>query len=168
MADEFSVDTSWLDELGDRMEGLSTKDLPRIERAGLRSVANVVKPELESVTPVASQMPTSLSTALPIGKLKESVRSRVLEPRGDLGRAAVVDFGRYSHVAHFVDAGHALVKGGYSKDAGDGKRRGPGRIVGNVQAYPFVRAVQDSVEKEAEEAMVSGADAEVDRVLNGR
>jgi hypothetical protein len=131
--------------------------LPQIERAGLRSVNEVVKPALIEATSVASKEPSELSTALPIGKLRESVRARVLEPRNGLGRAAVVDFGKYGHVADWVDAGHVLVKGG---------RKGKGREIGHVEAKPFVRAVQDSMQTEAEEAMVAGAEAEVDRILN--
>lgn len=166
MAD-VDIDTTWLDELAGKLAGMAVKDLPQIERAGLRSVNEVVKPALIEATPVASletrytrvssQSTASLSTALPIGKLRESVRARVLEPKGDLGRAAVVDFGKYSHVANWVDAGHVLVKGG---------RAGKGREIGHVEAKPFIRAVQDSLQAEAEEAMVAGADAEVDRILN--
>lgn len=156
---EMDVDTTWLDELAGKLEGMTTKDLPQIERAGLREVNNVVKPALIEATPVATKEPTELSTALPIGKLKSSVRARVLEPRNGLGRAAVLDFGKYSHVAGWVDEGHLLVKGG---------RKGKGKVIGHVAAKPFVRAVQDTMQAEAQEAMVSGADAEISRILNER
>jgi hypothetical protein len=158
MAD-FDVDTTWLDELAERLDGMTAQELPRIERAGLREVNRVVKPALIDATPVASKEPSPLSNALPIGKLRESVRARVLEPNGDLGRAAVVDFGKYGHVADWVDAGHVLVKGG---------RTGKGRVIRHVPAHPFVRTVQDTLQAEAEEAMVAGADAEIDRIFNGR
>jgi hypothetical protein len=156
---EMDIDTTWLDQLAGKLEGMTTKDLPQIERAGLREVNNVVKPALIEATPVASEEPSELSTALPIGKLKSSVRARVLEPKNGLGRAAVLDFGKYNHVAGWVDEGHLLVKGG---------RKGRGREVGHVPAHPFIRAVQDTMQAEAQEAMVSGADAEIDKVLNGR
>jgi hypothetical protein len=153
---EVDIDSTWLDEMAAKLEGMTAKDLPQIERAGLREVNKVVKPALIEATPVATKEPSPLSTALPIGKLRESVRARVLEPKGDLGRAAVVDFGKYGHVADWVDAGHVLVKGG---------RTGKGKQIGHVPAKPFVRTVQDSIQAEAEEAMVAGADAEVDRIL---
>jgi hypothetical protein len=158
MAD-FEIDTTWLDELGDRLQGLTAKDLPQIERAGLREVNKVVKPAIAAATPIAFQVPSELSTALRTGELRESVRARVLEPRDGLGRAAVVDFGKNSHVANWVDAGHVLVKGG---------RTGKGKQIGHVPAFPFIRTVQDAIQAEAEEAMVSGADAEIDRLINGR
>lgn len=158
MAD-VEIDTTWLDELAERLDGLKANDLPQIERAGLSEVNKVVKPALIEATPIAAKEPTELSKALPIGKLRESVRARVLEPRGDLGRAAVIDFGKYNHVANWVDAGHALVKGG---------RTGKGKAIGHVAAKPFVRTVQDTLQTEAEEAMVAGAEAEVDRIINGR
>jgi hypothetical protein len=154
---DLEIDTTWLDQLASKLEGMTVKDLPQIERAGLREVNVVVKPALIEATPVASKQPSELSTSLPIGKLRESVRPRVLEPRGDLGRAAVVDFGKYSHVANWVDAGHVLVKGGRK-----------GREIGHVAARPFIRAVEDSLQTEAEEAMVAGAEAEVEQILNGR
>lgn len=158
MAD-VDIDTTWLDELAGKLEGMTTKDLPEIEKAGLRGVNAVVKPAMLAATPVAEQLPSALSTALPIRKLNESVRARVLEPRNGLGRAAVVDFGKVSYVANYVDGGHILVKGG---------RKGKGQAIGHVQAIPFVRTVQDSTQTEAEEAMVACADAEIDRILNGR
>jgi hypothetical protein len=156
---DVGIDTTWLDQLAERMEGMTTKDLPQIERAGLREVNNVVKPALIEATPVATKEPSELSTALPIGKLKASVRARVLEPKNGLGRAAVVDFGKYNHVADWVDGGHVLVKGG---------RTGKGETIGHVAAKPFVRAVQDTMQAEAEEAMVAGADAEINRIINGK
>jgi hypothetical protein len=156
---DIDIDTTWLDQLAEKLEGMTVKDLPQIERAGLRSVNEVVKPALIEATPVALQTPSELSTALPVGKLKSSVRARVLEPRNGLGRAAVVDFGKYGYIANWVDAGHVLVKGG---------RKGKGREIGHVEAKPFIRAVQDSLQTEAEEAMVAGAEAEVEQILNGR
>jgi len=150
------TDTSWLDELADKLEGMTTTELPAIERAGLRNVNTVVKPALVAATPIAFQIPAPLSNALPTGKLRASVRARVLEPRGDLGRAAVLDFGKLSHIAGWVDGGHVLVKGG---------RRGKGKEIGHVPAYPFIRTVEDTMTEEAQEAMVAGAEAEVDRIL---
>jgi len=158
MAD-VDIDTTWLDELGDRLEGMTTTELPQIERAGLREVNKVVRPAIAAATPIAFQIPSPLSNALRTGELRASVRARVLEPKDDLGRAAVVDFGKYNYVANWVDAGHVLVKGG---------RRDKGKEIGHVAAFPFVRTVQDSMQAEAEEAMVAGADAEVDRIINGR
>lgn len=157
---EVDIDATWLDDLAGKLEGMTARDLPEIERAGLREVNAVVKPALIAAAPVAEKSPSPLSTALPIGKLKESVRARILEPRNGLGRAAVVDFGKVSHVANWVDEGHVLVKGG---------RKGKGRAIGHVPAHPFVRRVQDSTQAEAEEAMAAGAEAEIDRILtNGR
>lgn len=158
MAD-VDIDTSWLDELADKLEGMTAADLPQIERAGLREVNKVVKPAMAAATPIAFQIPTELSNALPTGKLRGSVRARVLEPKDGLGRAAVVDFGKANYVANFVDGGHALIKGG---------RKGKGKTIGHVPAYPFIRRVQDAVQDEASEAMVAGADAEVTRILNGK
>jgi hypothetical protein len=158
MAD-VDIDTTWLDQLADKLEGMTTKDLPQIERAGLREVNNVVKPALIEATPVAPEEPSELSTALPVGKLKSSVRARILEPRNGLGRAAVVDFGKYNHVANWADAGHVLIRGG---------RKGKGKVIGHVAAFPFIRAVQDSMQAEAQEAMVIGAEKEIDRIINER
>jgi hypothetical protein len=83
----------------------------------------------------------------------------VLEPKNGLGRAAVVDFARYNHVANWLSEGHLLVKGG---------RTGKGKVIGHVPANPFVRAVQDTMQAEAQEAMVAGAEEEIDRILNGK
>lgn len=154
---EVDIDATWLDELAAKLEGMTTKDLPQIERAGLREVNNVVKPALIEAAPIAEKQPSPLSTALPIGKLKGAVRARVLEPRNGLGRAAVVDFGKYNYVANWVDGGHALVRGG---------RKGKGTVIGHVPAHPFIRAVQDTMQSEAEEAMVAGAEEEISRVMN--
>ena len=76
--------------------------------------------------------------------------------------AAVVGFGKLTRaVAGWVELGHRLVRGGYSKVLKNGKVRGPGRQVGTVAAHPFVRPAYEASVDAANQAFAETFAAEI-------
>ncbi len=141
MADD--IDTSPLDELATRLEGLSSTQLVRVEKAGLRAVASYGAFALRGVTPI-SPGPFG-STSLAKGALKKAARGKVVAGQGDRGPAAVLGFGKLGLFAARVD-------GGTSEAA----------------ANPFIRTLHDApgfLEK-CQEQFYAAAEAEAEEILN--
>ena len=143
------------------MEALAAR-FKDIERTALRAVVDVIKPRLAGAAPIKVSAEQG-GSSLPEGTLKASVRGRVHIATGDDDPStAVVDFGKYSHVAGWVDVGHrppharALSRAGHTVST-----------TKNTPAHPFVRAVEDSSQAAAQQAYETAMTAEIKGVLNG-
>jgi hypothetical protein len=81
---------------------------------------------------------------LPDGALKSDIT--VTTHRYKDGTPYVtVQPGKYTaRVAQWVEYGHRLVRGGYSKVLKNGKTRGIGKVIGDVAAHPFIRPAYEA------------------------
>ena len=143
MADN-SAFFSDLDATIKRLDSLQDQAIiTRVERKGLEAVVEVALPAVIAATPVAhGRLGT---TSLAPGELKASVRARILPEENGKPQAAVIDHGKNSYVARFLDQGTAT-----------------------IAATGFVRRVVDGTRGAAEAAFVEEASAELDQVLHGR
>lgn len=132
-----------------RVEDLSGAAEDRMVRAGAR----VFQEAIEAAAPVLDER-TANSTALEPGALKGDIHVSVKHNAVGTAEAFVGPGKDTRHVARFVEFGHRLVKGGYSKVVAGGKTRGPGVEIGEVPAHPFVRPAYEASVAAAEEAMV--------------
>jgi len=115
----------------------------KIAKQGVAAGAAVIEQEMVMRAPILDAK-TAESTALDPGTLKSDLRVKMLPIDREGYAAALIGPGELSwHVAIWVEYGHRLVKGGYSKivkiGRNAGKLRGPGREVSQVPAHPFLR-----------------------------
>jgi HK97 gp10 family phage protein len=123
-----------------------------IQREALKAAAAVIKPVLVAETPVRTKV--GGKDALPPGALKAAVRSRVSIPKDSKVASATVDFGKLTHIARFVDRGHA------NPTAKRGLR--------NTPAHPFVRETEAATRQEATEAYFVTLQAGITKALEGK
>lgn len=120
-----------------------------IQTDALQAAASVIKPALIAATPVRTKV--GGKDALPPGKLKKSVRSRIRLPKNGQAASATVDFGKYSYIANFVDGGHV------NPTAKKGLKHTP--------ANPFVRTTAAATADKAEDAYLATLEAGIDAVI---
>ena len=111
-------------------------DYEALQRKALKAAAEAVAPRLIDAAPVRVSEKQG-GNSLPEYALKGSVRAKV-EKGKDGKLLAVVDFGKCTHIAYFVDRGHQPP---HAKLAKRLNRRASGQ---NTPAHPFIRSVQDS------------------------
>ncbi len=122
-------------------------------RRGLHDAGVVVQAAITEAAPV--RMPMKSGTALPPGALKSDITLRVT--KSSSGMMAVIQPGPLTrHAARWVEYGHRLVRGGYSRVLRNGRTRGPGSVVGEVPAHPFIRPGFESSVGEAVRAFING------------
>lgn len=126
-------------------------------RDGVRAAAKVYA-EAERETAPLLDHKTANSTSLDPGAIKEDIRITPVS-KDEVGVVHVfVGPGKKTrHVAGWVEWGHRLIKGGYSKVLPTGKLRGPGREVGQVRPYPFLRQAYEQSQVSAIDAFVVAA-----------
>lgn len=166
MPDGISFDISGIPEVKAMLDNLSTKEADRIMRTALKAGADIVKEAIEVHAPERPDLPSG--TALPIGALKADIKSKVKKVSDDVYVATIEPDEATFHVALFVEEGHRLVRGGYSKEvikAGEntGKYRGPGQEVGQVEARPFVRPAWEACREEATTAIATTLATEIEK-----
>lgn len=126
----------------------------KIQRKALRAAANVMRPAMVAATPVRTDDFDGKGTSLPPGTLKGNVRAHVSVPKDGQAASAIVDFGKYSYVANFVDGGHV------NPTATRGLKHTPGS--------GFVRKVEDATKDEAGAAYLATLQAEIDKAQDGK
>lgn len=130
----------------------------RAVRAGVRAAAEVVQKEIEERAPILDAK-TAKSTALEPGSLKADIGIEMqrTDPEG-LATALIGPGEKTRHVGSWVELGHRLVKGGYSKSTYHRETgaflgyRGRGKVVGDVPAHPFVRPAWEAAQEAANKA----------------
>ena len=150
---EADMEMDGFDQILNALDGLAGERRRKIERKALQAVVEIIQPALLEATPVLSTRPGT--TSLPPEAMKEAVQSRISQPTDGRESSATADFGKLNYVADWVDAGHANVRGGYSKTNANGKRRGPGAVIGETPSHPFVRATIDATAEAAHDVFVS-------------
>lgn len=144
-----------LDDLEDRLMRLGSKEADRMTRQALMVGGRVIQEAIADLAPVRPELPSG--TALPEGALKQDIELHIERGAETKSVQAVISPGsRTSYAAKWVEYGHRLVRGGYSRLLANGKTRGKGKQVGDVSAHPFIRpgfeaskaAAQDAVSKE--------------------
>ena len=119
-------------------------------RKAVRAGANVIREAIEQLTPVQAGRNLG-SNSLEPGELQADIGVRMKTKDGN--PTAIIGPGpKTAHVAGMVEYGHRAVTGGYSRVQGFGRVRGPGKIVGNVPAHPFIRPAFESSVAPAREA----------------
>jgi hypothetical protein len=107
----------------------------------------VLQNEVRLRAPERTSLPQGNS--LPPGVLKGDIELRFGITDEGLP-AAIVKPGKYTaHVARWLEYGHRLVRGGYSRVLAGGRVRGRGQEVGSVPAYPFIRPAFETAREAA-------------------
>lgn len=126
-------------------------------KSGTRAAAKVYAEAERAKAPVLDHK-TAHSTSLNPGELREDIRiTPVRQDEAGFVHTYVGPGNRTHHVAGWVEWGHRLVRGGYSRVLANGKKRGPGKEVGRVPPHPFLRPAYDESQNEAINAFVEAA-----------
>ena len=161
------VNLTGTQELKDMFEHLATAARDKAIRKALRAGAEVEQAAIQGATPVRIDDGSPNSTALPPGALKADVEITMGRTNDDHSPFAVIGFGKYTkHVARWVNSGHRIVRGGYSravKKNGEktGSYRGPGTQNGEVAPHPFVSEAFEASEKQVAETMQATLQTEI-------
>jgi HK97 gp10 family phage protein len=142
----FSISLQGFKELGIKLTALVGDAGLNAERDGLRAGGEVIQAAIRSRAPVRPDLPSG--TALPPGALSHDIELHVGKEDGKW--SAIVRPGtETAYAAEFVEYGHRMVTGGYSKVLRSGPgwelTRGRGRLVKtsggstSVPAQPFIR-----------------------------
>jgi HK97 gp10 family phage protein len=173
MPDGISVEIKGLADLQRKLDALATSTAERCIRTALKAGAEVEKAAIEERIPARPDLPSR--TALPIAALKSDISIQM--KRSDQGNiSAIVGPGEATaHVAEWVEEGHRLVRGGYSREVfkggeATGKYRGPGHQVTdddgeliNVQPHPYIREAYEATRDEATQAIITVLGSEIEK-----
>lgn len=169
MADEFiTIHIDGLNEVKEMLDNLAEKEADRIIRKALRAGGVITQDAVQSFAPVRPDLPSG--TALPPNALENDITLTVKKINSNQYSAIIQPGKATRHVANFVEYGHRLVRGGYSKiikkGRNAGKTRGPGSEVGFVPAHPFVRVAFESTVDKVTELISFVLKAEVTKAAN--
>lgn len=147
----FTTQITGLRELNQKLSQLKDKQGQKIIRDGLKAGGKVFQSAIAARAPERPDLPAG--DAMPPGALKQDVEVHI--GRDDDGLpAAIVSPGRFTwRAAMWVEYGHRLVRGGYSRlirtGRNAGKYRGRGSETGTVPEHPFIRPAYEAVREEA-------------------
>ena len=154
MADGLEITFEGVPEFSRMMQELAGPAVERIVRHAVREGGRVVQAAITDAAPVRDELPSG--TALPVGALKNDIIVKVRkEPDGSIS-AYIEPGSKTLHIARLVEYGHRLVRGGRSSQRGGilGQSYvGPGRVVGEVPAHPFIRPAFEASEEAAQDAI---------------
>jgi len=162
------------ESLKDLFDHLATDARDKAIRKALRAGAEIEQAAIVEATPERIDTGSSTSTALPPGALKADVEITMGRTNDDNAPFAVIGFGKYTkHVARFVQDGHRIVRGGYSRPvkkngAKTGLHRGPGKEVGQVQGHPFVSTAFEASRQEVADTMKTTLQAAIVAASKGK
>ena len=152
--DGLEITFEGMPEFSRMMTELAGPAAERIARHAVREGGRVVQAAITEAAPVRPELPSG--TALPPGALKNDIVVTT-KKESDGSISAYIAPGKYTrHVAKFVEYGHRLVKGGRSRQRGGILGQGyvgPGGVVGNVPAAPFIRPAFEQSEAAAQDAI---------------
>ena len=138
----FSVSLQGFKELGLKLAALVGDAGLNAERDGLRAGGEVIQAAIRARAPIRPNLPSG--DALPPGALAHDIELHVGKEDGKW--SAIVRPGtETAYAAEWVEYGHRMVTGGYSKVMRGGRVRGPGRLTmtasgsKSVPAHPFIR-----------------------------
>jgi len=139
----FSVRLEGFKELDAKLVALGGQAGLDATRDGLRAGGEVIQAAIRGRAPVRPDLPSG--DALPPGALAHDIELAIGEEDGH--PAAIIRPGsETAYAAEWLEYGHRMVTGGYSKAVGtSGRHRGPGKLTmtkrgtKSVPAYPFIR-----------------------------
>jgi HK97 gp10 family phage protein len=161
----FTAQIVGLKELDQKLTELKTTQAQHIIREGLKAGGAVFQTAIAERAPERPDLPSG--TALPVGALQRDIEVKF--GRDDQGLPAVIVApGKYTaHAARWVEYGHRLVRGGYSRlitsGRHAGKTRGPGKQVGEVEQHPFIRPGYEAAREEAVKVTIATIAAGVEK-----
>jgi Bacteriophage HK97-gp10, putative tail-component len=133
------LETRGLDEIQGVLKLMREASISQAAKDACRRGARVMAAEQKLRAPLLDAK-TAESTALDPGTLRDSIRVYVRRMGDGVIRAWIGPNmrGKKTNVAHLVEYGHRLVKGGKSR-VGITGAAGPGHEIGDVPAHPFLR-----------------------------
>lgn len=147
-----------LTELKAKLAALSDKQGDACIRKALKAGAAIEQAAIEERAPVKDET----GGQLPPGALKADISVRLTKSENGV-MSAIVGPGKLTrHVANWVEYGHRLVRGGYSRLLANGKTRGPGTATGTVEAHPFIRTAYEETRDEVSRAIATTLAAEIE------
>jgi len=150
---EMDVRVVGYEEMVQMLHQLDLKKQNRIVRSALRAGAVIVQSAISEAAPVNEWPLSPNSSAQAPGALKNDIGIRIAGSAEDY-IAIVGPLAHTEQLARWVEYGHRIVRGGYSRIAKDGRTlRGPGKEVGRVDAHPFIRPAFERVRGEAVQAI---------------
>lgn len=148
----FTAQIVGLKELDAKLSELQTTTATRVINDGLMAGGRIFQAAVTARAPERPLLPSG--TALPPGALRIDIEVHKSHDPDGLP-AVIVGPGKFTqHAARWVEYGHRLVTGGYSKVMASGKTRGHGKEIGEVPAYPFIRPGYEAAREEAVGATV--------------
>lgn len=145
----FTTQVLGLKELEAKLQELGGEAAQRVVRDALRAGGQVFRDAVEEAAPERPDLPSG--TALPVGALAADIKLRLGRDEQGLPAAIVSPGPKTRHVAGFVEYGHRLVRGGRNRKG----RGGPGKVVGQVPAHPFIRPAFEASGAEAVETFAA-------------
>jgi HK97 gp10 family phage protein len=159
MADGISIDVQGLSAIQAQLDGLTKEAGERAIRKALRAGAAVEKAAIEERAPVKDVT----GGILPAGALRADITVRM--SRDEQGTIiAIVGPGKLTKwVCRLVEYGHRLVRGGSSRVLANGKTRGAGKVLGQVDPHPFIRPAYEASQQAVANAICTTLATEVER-----
>lgn len=141
-----------LDALVAKLESCRTAVAIVGTRKALRAGGTVIKRAMQQFAPVQLEKQFG-SDSLEPGELKASIRVYLPSEKSGEEFALVGPARKTERVARWVEFGHRMVTGGYSKVLPNGTTRGPGKVsIKDVREHPFLRPAYESSIEAAIEA----------------
>lgn len=120
------------------LDGVRLQMKQKGERKAVRAGAQIMLDAMVERTPVQIEKNAG-SNALEPGALRAGMKVRMVQEDGE-PLALIGPDDKVDYVARFVEYGHRMVTGGYSKMDADGRTRGSGKVHAiDVPAHPFIR-----------------------------
>jgi HK97 gp10 family phage protein len=157
--DGVTIDIQGLAELQATLTDLSTRAADKAMRNALKAGAAIEQASISTAAPIK----VGSGGILPDGALKNDIVIKIKkDDRG--GMTAVVGPDKYTaHVARWVEYGHRLVRGGYSRMLANGKTRGPGKEVDQVEEHPFIRPAWEASREAVTTAITTTLASEIEQ-----
>jgi hypothetical protein len=141
-----------LSEIDQKLSQLKGKTARALIHDAVMDGGKVLQNEVRLQAPTRPSLPHG--SAIPPGSLKGDIELHFGISEEGLP-AAIVKPGKYTaHVARWLEYGHRLVRGGYSKLMAGGRTRGRGVQVAVVKPYPFIRPAFETARQAAVAATI--------------
>lgn len=162
------LDSSGFEQLQGKLARMATQGGREASKKGMRAAvklrAKAVREKAPVKDPASKWFP---ETALPSGAIKADIKTSVKDgPTPDEVDGLVYPGKETAHVQYFVENGHRLVVGGYSKVSDDGKVSGPGRQVAFIEPNPFWRPAEEETAQAAIDAYIEVAGQDIQKQID--
>ncbi len=150
-SDGFDIEVEGLSDLKAILEDIGTKQADRCIRKALNAGGNLMKEAIEEAAPVKAE--DEKGGQLPPGALKSDFSVKLKQSDQGNWFARIAPGKMTAHVAMWVEYGHRLIHKGKSRliktGKHAGKTKGPGKQVGTVRAYQFIRPAYEATAAQA-------------------